>query len=63
MLTAHKIDPRADTHLFALLHHLESLVKENLASEAVIYDFNVAVGGGESSSRGVLFHADAAAEG
>ncbi|KAI6751382.1 hypothetical protein HG531_006078 [Fusarium graminearum] len=52
-----------DAHLFALLHHLKGFVKENLAGEGVVYDFDVAVCEGESASRSVLFHCNATAEG
>lgn len=62
-VTAHEVNPRADAHLLALLHHLEGLVKEYFAGEGVVYDFDVAVGEGEAPPRGVFFHADAATEG
>lgn len=60
--TAHQVDPRADAHLFALLHHLQSFVEQHFSSKRVVYDFDVAVGRRESSSRGVFFHADSAPE-
>lgn len=61
--TAHEVDPGADAHLFALLHHLEGLIEEDLTSEGVVNNFDVAVSQGESPPRGVLLHGNAASEG
>ncbi|KAI6748302.1 hypothetical protein HG530_015582 [Fusarium avenaceum] len=52
-----------DAHLLALLHHLEGLVKKNLAGKSVVYDLDVAVCEGESASRSILLHCDATSEG
>lgn len=61
--TAHEVDPGADAHLLALLHHLESLVEEDFAGEGVVYDFDVAVSEREAPPRGIFLHGDAPAEG
>lgn len=63
VITAHEVDPRADAHLFALLHHLERLIEEDLASESVVYDFDIAVGRGKAPPGSVFFHANTAAKG
>jgi hypothetical protein len=62
-LTAHEIDPGANAHLLAGLHHLEGLVQEHLARQAVVDHLDDAVREREAPAGGVLLHADAAAEG
>ncbi len=61
--TAHQVDPGADAHLLAGLHHLQGLVEEHLARQGLVNDLDDAVCQREASPRGVLLHADAAAEG
>lgn len=63
LLTAHQIDPGANAHLLARLHHLERLVEQDFASKSIVDDFNNTIGKREAPPRGVLLHADAAAEG
>lgn len=63
VLTAHEINPRAHTHLFACFHHFQGFVEEDLAGQGVIDDLDDAVCEREASSGGVLLHADTAAEG
>lgn len=60
--TAHQVNPRADTHLLTLLHHLQCLIEQDLARQGVVNNFDDAVREGEASSRGILLHADATAE-
>lgn len=61
--TAHQVNPGCDAHLFTLLHHLEGFVEEDLAREGVVYDLDVAVCEGESTSRSILLHCNATTEG
>lgn len=61
--TAHQVNPRADAHLLARLHHLEGLVQQHLAGKSVVNDFDNSVRQGEAPPGRVLLHADAAAEG
>ena len=62
-ITTHQVDPGADAHLLALLHHLQGLVEQNFAGKGVVYDFDIAVRRGEAPPGRVLFHADAATKG
>lgn len=61
--TAHQVNPRADAHLLARLHHLQGLVEQYFAGESVVDDFDDAVGERETPPGGVFLHADAATEG
>ena len=61
--TAHQVNPRADAHLFAALHHLERLVEQDLAGERVVDDFDDAVRQGQPPSLRIPLHAYPAAEG
>lgn len=61
--TAHQVNPGANAHLFALLHHLESLIEQHLAGEGIVNDFDISIGKGESSPRRVFLHGNAPAEG
>ena len=60
--TTHEVYPRAHAHLLAALHHLECLVKQNLARQRVVNDLDNSVGEREASSIGVLLHADSSTE-
>lgn len=60
--TTHQVNPGADAHLLACLHHFQSFIEQHLTGQCVINDFNDAIGQGEAASRGVLLHADAATE-
>ena len=60
--TAHEVDPGADAHLLALLHHLEGLIEKNLTRQRLIDHFDIPIGEGESPSRGILVHGDPTAE-
>lgn len=61
-ITTHKVYPRADAHLLAALHHLECLVKQNLAGQRVVNNLDNSIGQGEPSSVGILLHADSSTE-
>jgi hypothetical protein len=60
--TAHQIDPRMDAHFLTGLHQLECLIEQHLSGEGIIDDFDQSVLKRESSSSGVLFHANTPSE-
>ena len=61
--TTHQVDPGADAHLLAGLHHLQCLVKQHFAGKGVVDDFDHSVCKGKPPPRGVFLHADTATEG
>lgn len=61
--TTHQVNPGADAHLLARLHHFQSFIEQHLTGQCVINDFNDAIGQGEPAPRGVFLHADAATKG
>jgi len=60
--TTHEIYPRADAHLLARLHHLQSFIQQHFPSQGIVNDFNYSVGKGKPSSGGVLLHAHTTSE-
>jgi hypothetical protein len=60
--TTHEVYPRAYAHLLAALHHFECLVEQDFARQRVVNDLDNSVGERETSSVGILLHADSSAE-
>lgn len=63
MRTAHQINPGANAHLLARLHHLQRLVQQDFSRQGIIDHLDYPIGQGKAPPGGVFLHAYPAAEG
>lgn len=62
VLTAEEVDPGADAHFFARLHHFQRFVQQDFSGQRVINDLDDSICQGESAPGRIILHAHATTE-